>query len=75
LAPLWRKYRRVLTLLFLPSLSTQLAPIERVRKLARRLATHNRYFATLDELLTTVEGCFDRWKKSNPALRRLCRLI
>jgi transposase len=75
LAPLRRKYRRVLTLLCLPPYSPQLAPIERVWKLARRLATHNRYFATLDELLTTVEGCFDRWKRSNPALRRLCCII
>ena len=75
LAPLRRKYRRVLTLLFLPPYAPQLAPIERVWKLARRLATHNRYFATLDELLTTVEGCFDRWKRSNPVLRRLCGII
>lgn len=75
LAPLRRTYRRVLTLLFLPPYSPQLAPIERVWKLARRLATHNRYFATLDELLTTVEGCFDRWKRSNPVLRRLCCII
>jgi transposase len=69
LAPLRRTYRRILTRLFLPSYSPQLAPIERVWKLTRRLATHNRYFATPDELLTTVEGCFDRRKRSNPALR------
>lgn len=75
LAPLLRKYRRVLTLLFLPPYSPQLAPIERVWKLARRLATHNRYFATLDELLTTVEVCFDRWKVPNPVLQRLCGII
>jgi len=41
LAPLLRRYRRVLTLLFLPPYSPQLAPIERVWKLARRLAMHN----------------------------------
>lgn len=35
------RVRRRLTLLFLPPYSPQLAPIERVRKLARRLATHN----------------------------------
>jgi len=51
LAPLLRKYRRVFALLFLPPYSPQLASIERVWKLARRLATHNRYFATLTELL------------------------
>ncbi len=75
LAPLLRKYRRVLTLLFLPPYSPQLAPIERVWKLARRMATHNRFFATLDELLAAVEICFDRWQKPNPVLRRLCGII
>ena len=40
LAPLLRMYRKVLTLLFLPPYSPQLAPIERVWKLARRMATH-----------------------------------
>ena len=50
LAPLLRKYRRILTLLFLPPYSPQLAPIERVWKLARRMATHNRFFATLRDV-------------------------
>lgn len=75
LVPLLRQYHRVLTLLFLPPYSPQLAPIERVWKLARRLATHNRYFATLDELLATVEACFDRWRKPNPVLRKLCGIV
>lgn len=72
LAPLRRQYRHVLTLLFLPPYAPQLAPIERLWKLARRLATHNRYFATRDELLATVEVCFDRWRRPNSVLRRLC---
>ncbi len=75
LAPMLRKYRAVLTLLFLPPYSPQLAPIERVWKLARRIATHNRYFATLSEVLQAVEACFDRWRKANPVLRRLCGII
>ena len=75
LAPWLRKRRRVLTLLFLPPYSPQLSPIERVWKLARRLATHNRYFPTLDELLAATENCFDRWRKPNPVLRRLCGII
>jgi transposase len=72
LKPLLRKYRAVLTLLFLPPYSPQLAPIERVWKLARCLATHNRFFATLDDLLTAVATCFDRWRTPNSVLRRLC---
>lgn len=75
LQPLLHKYRTVLTLLFLPPYSPQLAPIERVWKLARRLATHNRFFATLDGLITTVETCFDRWRQSKSVLRRLCGII
>ena len=72
LAPFLHKYREVLSLLFLPPYSPQLAPIERVWKLTRRLATHNRYFATLAELLEIVCACFDRWCKPNSVLHRLC---
>lgn len=75
LAPWLRRYRKVLTLLFLPPYSPQLAPIERVWKLARRLATHNRYFAALDEVIAAVETCFDRWRNPNSVLRRLCGII
>ena len=75
LKPLRRKYRAVLTWLFLPPYSLQLAPIERVWKLARRLATHNRFFATLDDVLTAVSMCFDRWRTPNPVLRRLCGIL
>jgi len=75
LKPLLRKYRTVLTLLFLPPYSPQLAPIERVWKLARRMATHNRFFATLDDVLTAVSMCFDRWRTPNAVLRRLCGII
>jgi len=75
LKPLLWKYRAVLSLLFLPPYSPQLAPIERVWKLARRMATHNRYFATLGEVLAAVSTCFDRWRIPNSALRRLCGII
>ena len=75
LAPLLRRYRNVLTLLFLPPYSPQLAPIARVWKLARRLATHNRFFETLSELLTAVDSCFDLWQKPNAVLRCLCGII
>jgi hypothetical protein len=34
--------------------SPQLAPVERVWKLARRMATHNRFFATLGDVLASV---------------------
>ena len=75
LAPLLRKYRGVLKLLFLPPYSPQLAPIERVWKLARRIATHNRYFATLPEVVDSIDACFNRWRNADPVLRRLCGII
>ena len=75
LVPLLTQHRKHFALMFLPPYSPQLAPIERVWKLARRLATHNRYFATLDEVLFAIESCFDRWRKPNPVLRRLCGII
>lgn len=75
LAPYLRKHCKLLSLLFLPPYSPQLAPIERVWKLARRLATHNRYFATLVEVLDAVSACFERWRQPNSVLRRLCCII
>jgi transposase len=44
LADFLHRHARQLRLLFLPPYRPQLAPIERVWKPARRLATHNRYF-------------------------------
>lgn len=72
LRPWLHQYRELFALLFLPPYSPQLAPIERVWKLARRLATHNRYFPDLDALRGALEPCFDRWRKPNAALTQLC---
>ena len=72
LKPFLRQHAKWLRLLFLPPYSPQLAPIERVWKLARRLATHNRYFPTLEEVVKAVNACFDRWRRPNRVLRRLC---
>ena len=75
LKPWLRKYRAVLTLLVLPPYSPQLAPVARVWKLARRLAPHNRFFATLDDVLTAVSTCFDRGRHPTSVLRRLCCIV
>ena len=72
LAAFLQRHARRLRLLFLPPYSPQLAPIERVWKLTRRLATHNRYFATLPNVLAAVSAYFDRWRKPNTVLHRLC---
>jgi transposase len=62
----------VLTVLFLPPYSPQLATIEQVWMLASRMATHNCFFATLDEVFNAVSTCFGRWRTPNSVLRRLC---
>jgi transposase len=72
LRPFLRQHTAQLRLLFLPPYSPQLASIERVWKLTRRLATHNRYFPALEEVLDAVNTCFDRWRRPNRILRRLC---
>lgn len=59
LRPFLRRHRKQLTLLFLPPYSPELNPIERVWKLARRLATHNRHFPTLDNVLNAVRERFE----------------
>jgi hypothetical protein len=51
-----------------------LNPIERVWKLARRLATHNRYFPALEDLIAAVKERFALWAYPNSQLRRLCAI-
>ena len=57
---------------FLPPYSPDLNPVERVWKLTRRSRTHNRHFATLDDLIAAVESQFQEWAEPNDVLRRLC---
>ncbi len=57
---------------FLPPYAPELNPIERVWKLTRKLRTHNRYFATLEEVIGTVEAQFGKWRHGSEDLRRLC---
>jgi len=59
---------------FLPPYSPDMNPIERVWKLTRRQATHNRYFPTLDDTVAAVEQVFCEWDRGNETLRRLCAI-
>jgi transposase len=59
---------------FLPPYSPELNPIERVWKLTRRKRLHTRYFALLDEIISSVETQFQQWASPNAVLRRLCAL-
>ena len=60
---------------FLPPYSPELNPIERLWKLTRRVCLHNRYFATLEEVMTTVEEQFNLWSPGSETVRRLCAII
>lgn len=62
------------SLLFLPPYSPELNPAERIWKLTRKMCTHNRYFADLDDIITAVENQFDQWTRGNDPLRRLCAI-
>lgn len=75
LQPWLNQHRGLLTLLFLPPYSPDLNPVERVWKLTRRLATHNRHFPTLDDIIDAVRERFGLWAKPNRQLARLCAII
>jgi len=72
----WReKCSKKFAQLFLPPYSPELNPIERVWKLTRRLATHNRYFEKIDQVAEAVELTFNSWSKPNKTLKKLCAII
>lgn len=72
----WREQKkRRFALEFLPPYSPELNPIERVWKLTRRQATHNRYFSTLQELTYSVENVFMAWSCKNNILSKLCAIV
>lgn len=72
----WRAERAARIVLdYLPPCSPELNPIERVWKLVRRLCLHNRYLASLDDIVAAVEGVFEQWRRGNETLRRLCAII
>lgn len=72
----WREQnRRQFALEFLPPYSPELNPIERVWKLTRRRATHNRYFSTLQELTLSIEKVFNTWGNGNNILNKTCAII
>jgi len=72
----WRmQKKRRFELEFLPPYSPELNSIERVWKLTRRQATHNRYFSTLQELICSVENVFITWNCKNNILGNLCAIV
>ncbi len=74
LQPWLHKKCKVLKLLFLPPYSPELNPIERVWKLTRRLATHNRHFPALEDVINAVTERFALWARLNRQLVKLCAI-
>jgi transposase len=70
--PFFRRHHQTMRLDFLPPYSPELNPIERVWKLIRKRATHNQYFAELDDLIRAVCKPLVEWGKPNRVLARLC---
>ena len=77
-ANLHKEWRRIcpkrFSIDFLPPYSPELNTIERTWKLTRRLCLHNRYFDSLDAVVSSVEHQFEQWKKSSSILRKLCAI-
>jgi transposase len=73
--PWLNKNKNKIQLFFLPPYSPDLNNIERVWKMTRRVCTHNKYFATIDELLSVVKRQMKIWSKPNETLRKLCCII
>jgi transposase len=64
-----------LVLIFLPSYSPELNPIERVWRITRRKVTHNRYFSSKDQLRAALKHQFAGWEQPNTPLQILCATI
>ena len=60
-----------INLLSLPQYSPELNPIERVWKIVKKHATHNRYFQLLDDLKSALLDKFARHFEPNDELRNL----
>ena len=59
-------------ILFLPPYSPELNPIERVWKMVKIHATHNRYFQFLSDMKDALSDEFNRHSRPNEELRKLC---
>ena len=75
LKELFHKNRRRVERIFLPPYSPELNPAERVWRISRRHVTHNRYFASVQEMHWTLTSHFAKWKQPNSTLKTLCAYI
>jgi len=66
------KHQKRIELLYLPSYSPDLNPIERVWKHLRYHVTHNVYFETLEALENAIVSYLKEYFKPNESLKSLC---
>lgn len=60
---------------FLPPYSPEFNPIEILWRQTKRIATHNRYFATLNDLHRKLFRRFNRYQGNPASLRGLVRKL
>ena len=68
----YKDIREEAVLEMLPPCSPDLNPIEQVWRIVRREVTHNRYFATLDDLTKRLDDYFTLYAKPNQKFSSLC---
>lgn len=64
--------RKAMCFLKLPVYSPDLNPIEQCWRVTRREVTHNRYFATIEQLEDSLNAYFDNYMRPNEKFRTLC---
>lgn len=60
---------------FIPPYSPEFNPIENLWRLTKRVTTHNRHFATLDDLRTRLFRRFNRYQGNPASLRGLFKAL
>lgn len=57
---------------YMPPYSPDLNPIEQVWRIVRREVTHNRYFATIENMTSKLDAYFAQYMKPNKKFASLC---
>ena len=75
LKPILERYKHRIELVYLPSYSPDLNPIERIWWYMRKKITHNRYLETMEDRVEKFNQLMDTFKIENCIGKNLCNLI
>jgi len=75
LQPFLEQMKSKLELLFLPPYSPDLNPIERFWKFLRKLVTHNTFYETVDNLITSLKHVLQKFLCPSFEISSLCRIL